>query len=411
VINLKILLLGHGIANDGCKRLLEYENIKFDYFEINEVVNTYDLIVKSPGISLFNPFFNGRSEEVISDIELAYRFRNIYTICITGTNGKTTVASMIYHILKDNCKTVLCGNIGYSICDAVIDNGDDAIYVVEASSFQLESTVNFDPDIMVILNINPHHLDHHKTLEHYVKSKLKPAINTSEDKYTIYSLDSPYLSVIKKNNKRNLISFSKEKMISDVYLFDGFIYYRNKRIYRIKKGTYSYVINNYMAVIGVLSVLNLNVKKEIRKLKHFKNVKYRMEKLTNNIYNDAKSTNQYSTIAAISNLDNVLLICGGYDRGERLVISNDILSKIICVFAYGDSKGKIKKYMNEKNVNCLVYDKLVEAFDASYQMLDDKKTLLYSPMFASYDQYKSFEKRGYEFEELVLKKKSLFSKK
>ena len=136
-----------------------------------------------------------------------------------------------------------------------------------------------------------------------------------------------------------------------------------------------------------------------------------MEKLSNNIYNDAKSTNQYSTIAAISNLDNVLLICGGYDKNERLLIPNNILSKIICVFAYGESKDRVKKYMDEKNVNCIIYDKLVEAFDQANQILDDRKILLYSPMFASYDQYESYNKRGYEFEQLVLKKKSLFSKK
>jgi UDP-N-acetylmuramoylalanine--D-glutamate ligase len=335
----------------------------------------------------------------------------MYVICITGTNGKTTVSSMIYHILKDRYKTVLCGNIGYSICDAVVDNKDNAIYIVEASSFQLEATKIFDPDIMVVLNIHPHHLDHHRSLEHYVKSKLKSAVNSSEDKYTIYSLDSPHLLTIKRNNKRNLMSFSTEKMISDIYLYNNHIYSKNKVIYKIKKGTYNYVINNYMAVVAVLEILKLNVKKEIKKLRNYKNVKYRMERLTNNIYNDAKSTNQFSTIAAISNLDNVLLICGGYNRGERLMIPNQILSKITCVFAYGDTKDIINEYMNEKRVNCIVFEKMSEAFDYAYSLLDYKKVLLYSPMFASYDQYESFEKRGYEFEQLVLKKKSLFFKK
>ena len=409
MINLKILLLGHGVANDGCKRLLEEENIEYDYLEIKDVCKTYDIIVKSPGISLFDEFFTNRKEEIISDIELAYRLRKIYVICITGTNAKTTVSSMIYHVLKDDFKTVLCGNIGYSICDAVVENKDADIFVVEASSFQLEGISSFDPNISVILNINPHHLDHHKSLEHYVNSKLKIGINDNANHYTIYSLDSVYLNSIKRNNKRNLISFSKDKLISDIYIFNDYTYYKDNKILKIDKSIFSYKISNYMAVIGVLKALNLDIKKYIKKLRTFKDIKYRMERLTSNIYNDAKSTNQYSTIAAISALDNVLLICGGYDRGDRLMLAPNVLGKLKCVFAYGDTKDKIKLYMDKNNINCMIFKNLEEAFNTAYLLLNKNNNLLYSPMFASYDQYKSYNERGYEFEQLV--SKSLKAKK
>lgn len=409
MIILKVLLLGHGVANDGCKRLLEEEKIEYDYLEIKDVLNTYDLIVKSPGISLFDSFFTNRKEEVISDIELAYRLRKPYIICVTGTNAKTTVSSMIYHVLKDEFKTVLCGNIGYSICDAVVDNKNTDIFVVEASSFQLESCLSFNPDVFVILNVNPHHLDHHKTLKHYVNSKLKYGISDDFNKYTIYSNDCVYLNNINKNNNRKLITFSNEKISSDIYKFNNYIYYQGEKIYRLKHKIHKYEISNYMAVLGVLISLKCNLKKCIKKLNNFKSIKYRMEKISKNIYNDAKSTNQYSTIAAISSLDNVLLICGGYDRGETLNISKDILSKIICVFAYGETKDIIKKYMDSKGVNCIIYNNLKDACLGVFPMLDKNKNLLYSPMYASYDQYKSYNERGYEFESLV--KKSLLFKK
>jgi UDP-N-acetylmuramoylalanine--D-glutamate ligase len=128
-----------------------------------------------------------------------------------------------------------------------------------------------------------------------------------------------------------------------------------------------------------------------------------MEKLTTNIYNDAKSTNQYSTIAAISALDNVLLICGGYDRQDKLMLPPNILCKLKGVFAYGNSKDKIKLYMDEKNINCMIFNNLEEAFNTASLLLNKNNNLLYSPMFASYDQYKSYNERGHEFELLVSK--------
>lgn len=405
MICLKILLLGHGVANDGCKRLLDNDKIPCDYLEIKDVNETYDLIVKSPGISLFDPFFVDRKEKIISDIELAYNLRKIYIISITGTNAKTTVSSMINYVLKDTYKTVLCGNIGYSICDAVVDNGSDAIYIVEASSFQLEATTSYEPDISVLLNIFPHHLDHHKTLEHYVNSKLKQCISNSKDKYTIYSLDNPYIKNIRRNNFRNLITFSNIKMTADIYNFDNKIYYKDKIICKLNKKMYESDIINYMAVVGVLKVLNVNIKKYIRKLKTFKPIKYRLEKLSKNIYNDAKSTNQYSTIMAIKNFNNVLLISGGYDRGEILSIQKEILNKIIHVYAYGQTGVKIKTYMDKMKVKCSVYNTLEEAFNEAYSDIKKNTILLYSPMFASYDQYQSYNDRGYEFELLVKSKK------
>ena len=173
MINLKILLLGKGVANNGCERLLKKHNIDYDYLEKNEVqISDYDLIVKSPGIPLDDIVFTKINGKVITDIELAYRLEKPNLIGVTGSNGKTTVVTMLEHVLKSKYNTIACGNIGYSICDALVDHPNMDFYIVELSSFQLEGVTSVDFMISCILNISLCHIDHHKSFDSYIESKL-----------------------------------------------------------------------------------------------------------------------------------------------------------------------------------------------------------------------------------------------
>ena len=400
---MKYLLLGHGVANNGAKKLLDMCNLDYDYLDIPEVKDEYDIIVKSPGISLNDDFFKCRNEEVISDIELGYRLVKPYIIAVTGSNGKTTVSSMIAHGLNRKYKTVLCGNIGYSFCEALADNMDKDIFVVEVSSFQLEGTNTFDPNIALILNISPCHLDHHGSYNSYIESKIKIAKNQSVKHKLIYTLDSPFLKKINKEIISESLSFSYDNINSNIYYYDGYIYYLNNKVMKIKEKikSFSYKISNYMAVVGVLKEFgysNLEIKKSIYS---FKDVKYRLERLRFNIYNDAKSTNCASTKAALLGLNNVLLICGGYDRGIDIVLPEEALDRIVSVYAYGASKNKIKDFMDMHDIECHIYNNLNEAFVDAYNNLSKERNLLYSPMCASFDQYESYVKRAEEFERLI----------
>ena len=401
-----ILLLGKGIANNGCKRLLDKYQIKYDYLNIDELeCFSYDYIVKAPGISLRNEIFTKLSGKIISDIELGYIITHPNIIGVTGSNGKTSVVSMLGHILKQKYNICVCGNIGYSFCDALVDNPMCDYYIVEMSSFQLESTYELDCVISVILNISMCHLDHHSTLNDYIVSKMKIAANQSFKNFTIYNMDNSYLNDLKKKCMSNIIGFSYKSSISRIYVLNEYIYYQNKRIFKIKKSelAYKHKIENYLAVLTVISCLDFDLKKACRLLKKFKDVKYRLNKIDDYVYNDAKSTNCGSTMAAINSLDKIHLICGGYNRGIKINLELKALNKIRYVYAYGETKNEIKDYFESYKIKCFSFNTLNDALRSAYIKRFNDEIILYSPMFASFDQYNSYEERGEEFNKIYNK--------
>lgn len=400
---MKILLLGHGVANDGCKALLDKDDIEHDYLEINEVNSfDYDVIIKSPGILLDDEIFTKFSGKVMTDIDLAYILRKPFIIGVTGTNGKTTISTILYTILSKKYKCVLCGNIGYSVCQALVDNPAKEIYIVELSSFQLEASSYLDCNISIISNISLAHIDHHKSLLSYVAAKLNICKNQSSSHYCVYNMDDPYLKNIKNYTNAYLYPFSYNNTINSVYQINDYIYYKNKRIYRIKKEekNQKHIISNYLAIFTALSILKYDLKKASKIINNFKPVQYRFEKIDNNIYNDAKSTNCMSTEAALRSLSNVHLICGGYDRGNDIHLGYEALTKIRCVYAYGEAKDKIKNYFIDRGINAVDYIDLKSAFNDAIVNLNSYNNILYSPMCASFDQYNSYNERGLEFNNL-----------
>lgn len=398
---MKILLLGKGVANDGCKRLLDYHKISYDYKNIDELeCFSYEYIVKSPGISLDDKIFEKLEGIIISDIELVYRLRKPFIIAVTGSNGKTTVTSMLAHVLGKKYKAIACGNIGYSFSDAVVDNPDADYYIVEVSSFQLEAIKDFSPNCAIILNISPCHIDHHKSYSEYISSKLNILKNICKYDGVVFNKDISYIK-----SKNNYYSYSKNDTTALIYYLNGYIYYRDKRIFKIDKKYTSFDIDNIMAVLSTLKYLNkLYLKKYI---KSFKKPKYRFEKIEKYIYNDAKSTNCASTSNALLNLKKCHLICGGYDRGIPIIMDRNALFNIIKVYAYGESKNKIKAYFDEKKIKCEAFDSLNDAAIEALLSRCRDENILYSPMCASFDQYKSYIERGKEFEKIIEENKRL----
>lgn len=408
---MKILLLGKGVANQGCRRLLQKHNIEFDQCNIDEIQEySYDYIVKSPGIRLDDDIFKVLRGKVISDIELCYILERPYIIGVTGSNGKTSVVSMLGHILSSRYSVVVCGNIGYSVCDAVVDHENADIFIVELSSFQLEAIQTLDCNISVILNISACHLDHHRIMRNYVDAKLNIATKQSFNHYTVYNMDNPYLKDICKSVISNTVGFSYESTISRIYVLNDYIYYRNKRIYKLNKEEikYRHKVENYLAVLSVISVLNFNLSKACKLLKTFREVKYRLTRIDEYVYNDAKSTNCASTMAALHALDDVHLICGGYSRGMKVSLDEDSLHKLVAVYAYGETRVELKEYFSKMGIICYEFKTLAEALKSAYIKRMNKEILLYSPMFASFDQYKSYEERGCEFDKeyFLLKNKT-----
>lgn len=406
---MKILVLGKGVSNDGVQLLLKQKQIEFDYLNIEEVEKMdYDLVVKAPGIPYTENLIEQFLElhiKVITDIELAMMLCPKYYICVTGSNGKTTTVTLISQILSTTYSVVTCGNIGYSVCKALTEHEQEQIFVVELSSFQLENAT-IDPNISVILNAKPCHLDHHSNYQEYLKSKSNITINQSQQHIVVYPYHDNVVKKMIRNSCAKKIAFSAHSYLAQCYVDKGFIYYMGKKILKLSDELKQkdYLLADIMASISVcMQVRKMSPRKIRRGIQEFKGVPFRLERLNSFIYNDAKSTNPYSTIAAISCFSKVSLICGGYDRKENLNCLNDYLPRIKKVYAYGDTKAKVYNYMVDHHVECVCFSSVDEAFEQSLKEHQDE-IILFSPMFASFDGFKNYIERGRYFEQLYLKK-------
>ena len=383
-----ILILGRGISARSLYRVLSINNNVFYAIDDNEEldkdsiykkdvdIDLYDMFYISPGVKdddfLYQKLI-ANNKIISSEIEYALeRLSNHRIIAITGSNGKTTVASLLHHVLdKKNIKNVVCGNIGDPLVN-YIDVSLDTIIILEISSFQLDRLRYFKPYISIITNITPNHLDRH-TFENYINIKKKVYLFQDKNDYLITNNETFYLYKLRPNSK---VILSKKKYIFSKYL----------------KGKHNY--QNIGFVYSVMKILN--IKRFKKQLKSFKGVKYRFEYLgkvnKTKVYNDAKSTSIYSTIAALECVKkDTLLILGGRNKNiDYSLISNYKVKEIIM---YGEEKDKT--FLNVKKFN-----NLKEVFSYLKVNINKYKVVLYSPGFTSLDQYKSYIERGEEFEKL-----------
>ncbi|MGM9970786.1 MAG: UDP-N-acetylmuramoyl-L-alanine--D-glutamate ligase [Anaeroplasmataceae bacterium] len=399
---MKILLLGHGISNNGIKKILDSYHMNYDYLEESELKKyDYDIVIKSPFIPYTNESIIKMLEEgsiVITDFEFVYWLFNRYIISVTGTNGKTTTVSMLKSLLSDY---ILCGNIGYPIGEAIIENKGSNL-ILEASSFELEGCIKFKPDIAIFLPITSAHLDHHKSFDNYFNSKMKNVCNLNENDLVIYPYDDINISNYLINIKALKLSYSLNNKKANIYVDNNYIVYDDFK-FNIDDlwSNYNHNILDSMIVVLVGKYLNKSDDLIKNTLISFKGIKYRLERIKSNIYNDSKSTNIYSTIEALKSLNNISLICGGYEKNDELSDLIPYLSKIKKVYIYGMNKNRLEAFfkINKKEVE--IFDNLS---DATKKCLNDKyDNILFSPMSASYDQYKSYIERGEHFTQIINK--------
>ncbi|MAQ31640.1 MAG: UDP-N-acetylmuramoyl-L-alanine--D-glutamate ligase [Flavobacteriales bacterium] len=386
---------------------------------INDV-NWANIIVKSPGVPSNIPLIDAARDSaipIISEIEFAYRHTESTIIAITGTNGKTTTSHLIYHILKDNGFDVaLVGNIGTSFSEQLVCRPAD-FYVVEISSFQLEDIVDFKPNISVILNIQPDHLDrYNNNFEKYIKTKMKIQVNQDNADSFIYHGDdlniAPFLSAIKANK----YSFSNSTNRSNNHgaFLDG-----DRIIINTIQNKFTMTIHNlalqgthniYNSMAASIAASNLGIQKEIIKksLSNFKGVEHRLEfvgKISGvNFINDSKATNCNSVYYALDSItDPVIWICGGVDKGNDYSILKDLVaSKVKTIIILGRDIKDI--HINFKNcVNTIVnVDTMDQAVNKSFSLADSGDTVLLSPACASFDLFQNYEERGRVFKNKVL---------
>ena len=401
---------------------LQTENIPFEEGQHTvELILNADEVIKSPGIPLDAPIVEAvrkKNIPVISEIEFAGRFTDAKMVCITGSNGKTTTTSLIYHILRRaEIDAGLAGNIGNSLAYQVARD-PHPVYVIELSSFQLDNMYAFKPNIAVLLNITPDHLDRYDyKMQNYVNAKFRIMQNLTPADAFIYWQDDPVVSSQLRNIKTEaqIYPFAEHCEEETAAYIDA----ENELIFNTPKGSFEMpradlalngLHNVYNSMAAGLSACLLDISKDsIRAaLADFTGVEHRLEHVAVidgvEWINDSKATNVNSCWYALESMKRpTVLILGGKDKGndysEILPLVN---KKVKAIVAMGVDNKKIVDFFNE-NSSVPVTDthSLADAVEACRQIAHEGDTVLLSPCCASFDLFKSYEDRGRQFKDAV----------
>ena len=379
-------------------------------------------IIKSPGISEESELIlkiKSKKIPIVSEIEFAFRFTSSIIISVTGSNGKTTTSSLIYHILKKSGLNVgLAGNIGNSFSFLIAENEFDYV-VLELSSFQLDNINHFNSFISVLTNISPDHLERYDyNFENYVDSKFKIVSNHTKENYFVFNSDDKKINSELKTRKikSTKISFSttdNESLNKGCIKNQAINININNNNLMIPIENLSlqgnHNIQNSMAAATVAKILNISDNNIRESLGNFKSIEHRLEHVLTiqkvKYVNDSKATNVNAVYYALDSMkSSTVWIVGGVDKGnnyeELLPLVREKVKAIICI---GIDNSKIIQSFSpfvEKIVEC---SKMSDAVKNAYRMADPKDTVLLSPACSSFDLYKNFEDRGTQFKNAVRK--------
>ncbi|MFA6130025.1 MAG: UDP-N-acetylmuramoyl-L-alanine--D-glutamate ligase [Candidatus Omnitrophota bacterium] len=348
-----------------------------------EFIRQADMVIISPGVpSCARPVVWAKefARTVISEIELASILCPAEIIAVTGSNGKTTVTTLIGRILVESGKKVfVCGNIGNPFCAEIkkLKKGD--FVVLEVSSFQLETIKDFKPKIAVILNLTPNHLDRYNNIQEYLDAKKRIFVNQDINDYLVLNADDPLLNAASLEAKSKVVFFNKEGLLNP----------------------------NQNAVIAVGKILGIKLEDMLNVFRKFKGIQHRMEEVTEiggvKFINDSKATTADSAIWAISNISSpIILIAGGRHKGiSYRVILDAAGKKVKKAFLIGEARDIIAGDLNgvfpiEKT------NSLEEAIARAYEQAKPGDCILFSPMCSSFDMFRDYEQRGEVFKRIVL---------
>lgn len=367
-------------------------------------------VVKSPGIKPENKYVKACKEnsyDLMSDLELAYRlFPNRTIIAITGTNGKTTTTSLVGEIIKNAGKTVhIIGNIGSGILEAFAKGSEEDVYLIEVSSFQLEDTSTFRPNIGAFLNFSPDHLDWHGSIENYFAAKCKIFGNMIDSDIFIVNKDT---NLPEKINSKGYVLFSKSSS-ADYYIKNDEICGPNGKILSKEsiKLPGAHNLENILAAVSITSEFGIDKDIIENTIKNFLGVEHRIEfvRELNKVkyYNDSKGTNVDSTIKALEAFESPLVvIAGGYDKKVNFTELMDVgKSRVKSFVLLGQTKDLLKEQAENAGIKCYLVETMKEAVSKAYELAEDSDIVLLSPACASWGMYDNFEERGKDFKNLV----------
>lgn len=395
-------------------KLKELEELGIEFIKTDEpeslLDETFDILIKNPAVFPFHPCVVKAKElniPVVNEMEVAYHYINkpVKIIGVTGSNGKTTTVSLINEVLKNaKIPVKLGGNIGTPLSQIVNELEENDILLLEISDHQLIDMNDFKTDISVLTNLCPTHLDYHGSYENYKSVKKKIFNHHTESDIAIINASNYDSMELTKDIASTKYYFNNEEN----YITDEDIYVDNELVINtsdiILKGHHNY--ENILATYLVAKVLGVDFKYVNEVLKEFKGVAHRIEYVRTidgvSYYNDSKSTNPTSTITALKSFDgNIHLILGGMERSQDFHDLTPYLSKVKCIYAIGEVRGRIMAYAKEENKESYEFATLKEAMVKIKEEVKPGDIVLLSPASASWDQYLKFEDRGDEFKNIV----------
>jgi len=348
-----------------------------------DFIEASDLVVLSPGVPInAKPVEWAKAKKipVIGEIELAYRFCDRPIIAVTGSNGKTTVSTLIHDLIAEaGYKVCLCGNVGFPFADFVQDLSKTDFIVLEISSFQLETIVDFKPHVAVFTNFSQNHLDRHKDVGEYFEAKTRFFMNQDKNDFAVLNAQNEWIKKLGSKLKAKVLYFNREK---------------------------TEINPNYLAVREVAKALKIDPQVCEKVFAEFKGVEHRLEFVRTiagvDYVNDSKATNPEAGRWALENIHKpIIMICGGRDKNMNFSVLRDLVGKKVKkMIVIGEAKEKLKNTF--KNVVEVEESaKLDQAVAMAKTIASDGDCVLLSPMCASFDMFNNFEHRGEVFKEIV----------
>jgi UDP-N-acetylmuramoylalanine--D-glutamate ligase len=379
-----------------------------------------DEIMKSPGIPEKAEIvrkIRAKGIDIISEVELAYRFKgNSKIIAITGSNGKTTITALIYHICKTGgLDCALVGNIGDSFAKRVAED-PKPLYVAEISSFQLDDIKTFRPDIAILTNITEDHLDRYEyKFEKYINSKFRITMNQDSNDHFIYCADDEvtmkYLNQFNIQSNQLPISMKRE-LPSGAFIKDGDMYIRTGQDFT-NMSVFDFALkgkhNQYNTMAACVATTTLDIRKDkIREaVQNFQNLEHRMEHVAIirgvEFINDSKATNVNSTWFALESMTKpTILILGGVDKGNDYSLLEELIKeKVKAIICLGTDNRKIHEAFGNSMSTIVNTSTAAEAVHAAFHFAGKGDVVLLSPACASFDLFKNYEDRGNQFKQIV----------
>jgi UDP-N-acetylmuramoylalanine--D-glutamate ligase len=369
----------------------------------------FELMVKNPGIRYDNPMVKKALEKeipVITEVELAYLISDAPIIGITGSNGKTTTTTMIAEVLTAGGQSgLLSGNIGFPASQVATTATKNDTLVMELSSFQLMGIETFHPEIAVITNLMPTHIDYHGSFENYVAAKWNIQKNMSKSDFLVLNFNQTLAKELAAKTQATVVPFSTTEKVDGAYLEGNMLTFRGEPVMAADElgvpGSHN--VENALATIAVAKLRGIENQVIKETLAGFGGVKHRLQYVgeINHVkfYNDSKSTNILATQKALSGFDNskVILIAGGLDRGnefDELVPDIQELKKMVIL---GESAARVKRAADKAGVSYMDAADVKDATQKAFAEAQAGDIVLLSPANASWDMYPNFEVRGDEF--------------